>query len=153
MFDDAGEFRALKSAPDLRRGWLLVLPDVASLRQALDHLYPAALGTWLAWREGRVHPVSLRQTVLRQTGMYRVTRKITTAQADAVVESQCNSLGGCMRAIVWKIEDDGDSPCLLPHEKFAVDYDQSGERERVIPLVCAEPCHLLVAAAREIVKV
>ena len=151
-YDDAGNFRPLKSAPNLRRGWRLVLPDLAALRQALEYLYPASLGTWLAWQEGSLPATSLRQTVLRQTGMYRVTGKISTVQADELAEVQCNSLGGCLRTILWRIEDGGAVPGSLPHEKFAIEYDQTGDGERVIPLLCAEPCHLFVAAARDRVK-
>ncbi len=150
--DDAGNFRPLKSAPTLRRGWLLVLADLAALRLALDLLYPAAIGEWLALREGRLRVTSLRQTVVRQTGMYRVTGKITTAQADELAGENCASSAGCLRTILWRIEDDGSAPASLPHEKFAIDFDQSGAGERVIPLLCAEICSLLVAAAREKVK-
>src|SRR5258707_15507321 len=46
--DDAGNYRPLKSAPNLRRGWLLSVSDVASLRRALDYLYPAAIGGGVA---------------------------------------------------------------------------------------------------------
>jgi hypothetical protein len=150
--DDAGSYRPLKSAPNLRRGWILSLTDLTSLRRALDYFYPAALGEWLALREGRLRVTSLRQTVSRQSGMYRVTGKIATAQADELAGEFCASFGGCLRTIRWKIEDDGAAPSSLPHEKFAADFDQTGGGERVIPLLCAEMCNLLVAAAREKVK-
>jgi sirohydrochlorin cobaltochelatase len=150
--DDAGNYRPLKSAPTLRRGWLLSLADVASLRRALDYFYPAAIGEWLALCEGRLRATSLRQTVSRQTGMYRVTGKITTAQADELAGENCASAGGCLRTILWKIEDGGAAPSSLPPEKFAVDFDQTGAGERVIPLLCAEMCNVLVAAARAKIK-
>ena len=47
------------------------------LKRALDYFYPGAIGTWLANQSGTAHPVCLRQTLNRQTGMYRVTRKLT----------------------------------------------------------------------------
>ena len=152
MNDDAGNFRPLKSAPTLRRGWVLSLADLATLRLALEYFYPAAVGEWLALREGRLRVAPLRQTVSRQTGMYRVTGKITTAQADELAGENCASSTGCLRTILWKIEDDGAAPTSLPHEKFAFDFDQTGAGECVIPLPCAEICNLLVAAAREKVK-
>src|SRR5437764_13434814 len=40
-FDEAGNFRPLKSAPNLRRGWRLALSSIAQLREALDFFYPA----------------------------------------------------------------------------------------------------------------
>jgi sirohydrochlorin cobaltochelatase len=152
MNDEAGNFRPLKSAPTLRRGWLLVLADLTSLRLALDFFYPAALGAWLALREGRLRVTSLRETLSRQTGMYRVTGKISTAQADELAGEKCASSGGCLRTILWRIEDGGSAPASLPHEKSAIDFDQTGAGERVIPLLCGEICSLLVAAAREKVK-
>src|ERR1700736_2434952 len=38
-FDGAGNYRPLKGAPNLPRGWVLELPDLASLKQALDQFY------------------------------------------------------------------------------------------------------------------
>ncbi|MFZ4777498.1 MAG: DR2241 family protein, partial [Terrimicrobiaceae bacterium] len=43
---DTGEYRPLKSAPDLRHGWRLDLSSLEELILALDALYPAALGNW-----------------------------------------------------------------------------------------------------------
>ena len=38
--DDAGAYRALKTAPNLRHGWRLVLPDAHAVCLALDYFYP-----------------------------------------------------------------------------------------------------------------
>src|SRR5450432_2410854 len=51
-FDDAGRFRPLKTAPNLRHGWKLHLADAAELRRALDYFYPAMLGVWLSHQRG-----------------------------------------------------------------------------------------------------
>ena len=150
--DDAGEYRPLKSAPNLRRGWLLALPDLAAVCLALEYFYPAALGQWLAWRESRLRVTSLRQTVARQTGMYRITGLITTKQADELVGANCGSAGGCLRTILWKLEDDGAGVTSLPPEKFSPEFDQAGAGEAVIPIFCSEICNILVAAARPKVK-
>src|SRR5450432_3294719 len=150
--DDAGKYRPLKSAPTLRRGWLLELPDLASVSLALDYFYPAALGQWLAWRESRLRVTSLRQTVSRQTGMYRITGLITTKQADELAGVNCDSAGGCLRTILWRLEEDGTGAASLPLEKFSPEFDQTGAGEMVIPIFCSEICNLLVAAARPKVK-
>ncbi len=42
-YDDEGNYRPLKSAPGLRRGWELSLGATAELHEALDYFYPAAL--------------------------------------------------------------------------------------------------------------
>lgn len=150
--DDAGTYRPLKSAPTLRRGWLLALPDLTAVALALDYFYPAALGQWLAWRESWLRVTSLRQTVSRQTGMYRITGLITTKQADELVGVTCGSAAGCLRTILWKIEDDEAAVTSLPAEKFLPDFDQTGAGEMVIPIFCSEICNILVAAARPKVK-
>src|SRR5947209_4719078 len=44
-FDDAANYRPLKTAPNLRHGWRLELVDLATLRLALDLFYPGRLAT------------------------------------------------------------------------------------------------------------
>ena len=112
--DDAGGYRPLKTAPNLRRGWSLTLPDLASLRLALDYFYPAAIGQWHALREGRLRLTSLRQTVSRQTGMYRITGLINPKQSDELVAANCASASGCLRTILWKLEPDDTPVKSLP---------------------------------------
>lgn len=144
--DDArGRFRPLKTAPNLRRGWDLRLSDVAELRQALDYFYPAALGLYRAYVEGELHPVNLRSTLERQTGMYAVARRISDEDADAMVGRCCKSEGGCLRTILWRI-DNGRPVTSLPASKF------EPTTARGIPLLCRELCNLMVAEARKVVK-
>ena len=38
--DDAGNYRPLKTAPNLRHGWRLELETLEDLRRALDYFYP-----------------------------------------------------------------------------------------------------------------
>ena len=145
--DDAGAFRPLKTAPDLRHGWKLSLRDVGEVRRALDYLYPAMLGVWLAHRERRLSPVDLRETLGRQTGMYRITQKITDEQAQRLIGSQCRSESGCLKTILWRIH--ADAPIrTLPPEKFRPEATPPG----CLPLLCHESCNLLIAGARKVVK-
>ena len=80
QYDRAGEYRPLKTAPNLRRGWELRLSGIAELRAALDFFYPAMLGEYLAHGEGRLAPVHFRETAARQSGMYDVVKKSPTAR-------------------------------------------------------------------------
>ncbi len=144
--DDSGAYRALKTAPNLRRGWRLVLPDVSAVRLALDYFYPAMLGVWLARREGELSPVELGDTLGRQTGMYRVTQKLTTEQAQRLIAKQCRSTS-CLKTILWRVAEGVTVP-LLPPEKFR--EDSAGAD--ALPLLCHEACNILVAAARKMVK-
>jgi sirohydrochlorin cobaltochelatase len=43
-YDSAGEYRPLKTAPNLIRGWILRAGSIEGLEQALEFLYPGALG-------------------------------------------------------------------------------------------------------------
>ena len=153
QYDDAGVYRPLKTAPNLRHGWSLMLADVAAVRVALDLFYPGRVPAYVAWRRGALKTTPLRQTLERQTGMYRVTAKITDEQANELVGSFCRSDGGCLRTIRWDRDATGaPASTLLPLTKFDPAHDQTGKGEPVIPLLCQEPCNLLVAEARKVVK-
>lgn len=144
--DDLGLFRPLKTAPNLAHGWRLLIADMAGLRQALEYFYPAMLGVQASAQQGELTPVSLRTTLGRQSGMYRVTQRLTNAQADTMIGSFCRTDGGCLKTILWQIAD-GVPITLLPPEKFS---PPSSTNEW--PLLCHEACNLLVAEARKIVK-
>ena len=159
-YDDAGNYRALKTAPNLRHGWRLELDTLEELRCALDYFYPGRLAVFVAWKIGRLRTTSLRDTLNRQSGMYRVAAKISDSQTDDVVADFCRSNGGCLRTILWKRDARGTSPSTkLPDEKFDPRYDQAGMPGRpgstipaTVPLLCQEACNLLVAECRKVVK-
>jgi sirohydrochlorin cobaltochelatase len=143
--DDAGAYRPLKTAPTLRHGWRLVVRSIRDLRCALDYFYPAMLGMWLAEQSGEVAPTCLRDTLARQTGMYRVTQKLTDRQAQELIRHTCHD-GACLKTIRWPIAP-GVPIESLPAEKFVT----AGETANW-PLICAEACNILVAGARKVVK-
>ena len=152
-FDDAGNYRPLKTAPDLRHGWRLEIVDLTELRRALDYFYPGRLAMFAEWKENRLTTTTLRETLDRQSGMYRVAAKISDEQINDLVGSFCRSNAGCLRTILWKRDERGAVPSTkLPPNKFDVSHDQTGHGEHVIPLLCQEACSLLVAEARKIVK-
>lgn len=152
-FDDAGKYRPLKTAPNLRHGWRLMLPDETALRIALDLFYPGRLAAFLAWENGALVTTPLRATLARQTGMYRSAAKISGEQANLLVGNFCRSDGGCLRTILWKLDSAGTLPStLLPPEKFDPAHDQTGLGRPSIPLLCQEACNLLVAEARKTAK-
>lgn len=145
LYDDDGQYRPLKTAPNLRHGWKLLVGSTEELRLALDYFYPAMLGTWVALLNGDLAPVHLRQTLERQSGMYAVASKITDPAADTLVHSTCGP--GCLRTILWGLN--ADRPITsMDAERF----DPSATANNTIPLLCAEACNLLVAAARVTVK-
>jgi sirohydrochlorin cobaltochelatase len=166
-YDDAGNYRPLKTTPNLRHGWRLELDTLEELQRALDYFYPGRLAVFNAWKMGRLQTTSLRETLDRQSGMYRAAAKISDSQIDDVVAGFCRSDGRCLRTILWKRDRDGAIVSTkLPKEKFdpARDQARAGSRRPVgdahashseaatVPLLCQEACNLLVAECRKVVK-
>ena len=173
-YDDAGNYRPLKTAPSLRHGWRLELETLEDLRHALDYFYPGRLAMFAAWKSHKLQTTPLRETLDRQSGMYRVAAKISDSQIDDLVGNFCRSNGGCLRTILWKRDANSTiASTKLPKEKFDPAYDkaicsrrpvvdatrgsQSDQRAShsaaaTIPLLCQEACNLLVAECRKVVK-
>jgi sirohydrochlorin cobaltochelatase len=159
-YDDAGNYRPLKTAPNLRHGWRLELDTLEELRRALDYFYPGRLAVFAACKSGKLQTTPLRGTLDRQSGMYRAAAKISDRQIDDLVANFCRSNGGCLRTILWKRNRDGAiASTKLPKEKFDPGFDQaamlSGPGSAIpakVPLLCQEACNLLVAECRKAVK-
>ena len=137
-WDAEGNYRPLKGAPTLRRGWLLKLKSTDEVRLVLDLIYPAAIGLWLAWLNKSIAPTPLNETLARQTGMFRRMRDLPDAVACSVVQSCCNPQSGCLRHNVWPIN------ATTPHQFTKPDPSPS---PREIPFLCTEACNLWIAAA------
>jgi sirohydrochlorin cobaltochelatase len=157
-FDDAGDYRPLKTAPNLRHGWRLELPTLRAAREALDYFYPGRLAAFARFQEGELGTTSLRETLQRQTGMYRVAANISNSGVTDVVGGFCRSDGGCLRTILWALDGSGEKPStLLPPEKYDPDYDQAKgtpteSKGALLPLLCQEACNLLIAECRKVVR-
>ena len=127
----------------------MVLAGERALRLALGLFYPGRMGAARLFQEGKLRTTSLRETLNRQTGMYRVTGKLTEEQADGLVGRFCRSDGGCLRTILWKQNAEELVPSTsLPTEKFDPAWDQAGygkeDGAAFVPLLCQEACNLLV---------
>jgi sirohydrochlorin cobaltochelatase len=159
-YDDAGNYRSLKTAPNLRHDWRMELGTMEELKRALDNFYPGRLAVFVAWQSGQLRTTPLRETLDRQSGMYRIAAKISDAQIDDLMADFCRSNGGCLRTILWKRDQSGAiASTKLPTQKFDPARDQvqalSGPGSAppaTIPLLCQEACNLLVAACRKVVK-
>jgi sirohydrochlorin cobaltochelatase len=160
-FDDRGNYRPLKTAPNLRHGWQLEVPTLDDLTRALDYFYPGRLDLLAVSKAGELTTTALRDTLSRQSGLYRVAASISDEQIDNVVAGFCRSDGGCLRTILWRRDKSGlAASTRLPPEKFDAAYDQversglarSTTPATVIPLLCQEACNLLVAECRKVVK-
>jgi hypothetical protein len=140
------------------------------LKRALDNFYPGRLAVFVAWQSGQLRTTPLRETLDRQSGMYRIAAKISDAQIDDLMADFCRSNGGCLRTILWKRDQSGAiASTKLPKEKFDPTWDQVQAAGRpgssafakatadtatpaTVPLLCQEACNLLVAACRKVVK-
>jgi sirohydrochlorin cobaltochelatase len=169
-YDDAGNYRSLKTAPNLRHGWRMEFRTSDDLKRALDNFYPGRLAVFVAWQSGQLRTTPLRETLDRQSGMYRIAAKISDAQIDDLMADFCRSNGGCLRTILWKRDQSGAiASTKLPKEKFDPTWDQVQAARRpgssafakatadtatpaTVPLLCQEACNLLVAACRKVVK-
>jgi sirohydrochlorin cobaltochelatase len=166
-YDDAGNYRPLKTAPNLRHRWRLELATVEELRRALDYFYPGRLAVFAAWKSGYLKTTALRETLDRQSGMYRAAAKISDPQINDLVADFCRSDSGCIRTILWERDRNGViASTRLPKEKFDAGVDQAAACSRrpagdarashseaaAVPLLCQEPCNLLVAECRKVVK-
>ena len=160
--DDAGSYRPLKTAPNLRHGWKIFARDLLQIEKVIDAIYPGRIAVLQAFKSGQLSTSSLRETLNRQSGMYRVAAKIFDEQIDELVGHFCRSDGGCLRTILWKRDvSEQRASSRLPPEKFDPTVDQYviAKRPRSataatdsIPLLCQEACNLLVAACRDAVK-
>src|SRR5882724_10446197 len=151
-YDDAGNYRPLKTAPNLRHGWRLELATLEALMRALDYFYPGRLAVFAAWKSDKLRTTPLRETLDRQSGMYRVAAKISDSQIDNLVADFCRSNGGCLRTILWRRDACGTvASTKLPNEKFDPEYDQETASNppgsatpatvATIPLLCQEACN------------
>jgi sirohydrochlorin cobaltochelatase len=148
--DDLGSYRPLKTAPNLRHGWRLEIVTEEELQCALDYFYPGRLEVFASWKQGELRTTSFRETLDRQTGMYRIAARISDGEADQVIGNFCRSDGGCLRTILWKRDQNGTIPSSrLPPEKFDPTHPEAAN---MIPLICQEACNLLVAECRKTVK-
>ena len=132
-FTEDGSYRVLKAGRDLRRGWILCLPDAEAVAQALEFFYPAALGQWLAAERGKIRIIPFREVLGRQSGIYRVSQGLDERGMDEVVTARCRAQ--CLRRRLWL------------EGGFLTDETALAQTEGSIPLVCSEACSLLIADA------
>ncbi len=136
LYDDAGAYRPLKTAPNLRHGWRLSCPT----RRRCGWRWTCFIRRgWGRGRRSSRDGWRRRRCARRSAGRRACTaspRKLTDEQADALVGRFCRSDGGCLRTILWRRDAAGTVPSSqLPPEKFDPAYDQTtgkagGERIR-----------------------
>lgn len=131
-FRKDGAFRPLRVAPDLKTGWRVALSSVDELTSALHSIYPGALADWHAVETEGVdkHVQNYRDFTNRQTGMYRLTQKLTDHEIGQTARACCHP-NFCLKRRLW----------TAPHAPA-----QDVKETSVIP--CLEPCAVLMEMAR-----
>lgn len=128
-----GEYRPLKSSPNLRRGWLLRLTDEKELATAMNYLYPAAIGHWRLHREGRLEITHYRPNAARQSGIYKRVQALTDEGVQDAARACCED-AVCLKKTLWDVDE--NNPL------------QAERGEGDIP--CPEPCSIFVSFARRV---
>jgi hypothetical protein len=132
-FTAGGDYRPLKSSPNLRRGWELRVTGVRSLATAMNYLYPAGIAHWYLLREGRLDLTSFRENAARQSGIYKRVQRLSDEGVLRAARACCDD-AVCLKQTLWDIDE--DTP---------LEVDR-GEGE--IP--CPEPCSIFVSFARRV---
>lgn len=132
--EDNGQFRPLKSAPNLKRHWIAQANSLTELWDLLNVLYPGAVGDWYSHRTDPTATVPYEEFVGRQSGMYRGAAKLSPDQAHSVAISCCDDRH-CLKTRLW----------LTAHESSAT-------VSNVPSLLCLEPCQILLELARRTFK-
>ena len=131
MFTATGQFRPLRTAPDLAGGWLLTCADAGDLWRSLQEFYPGSVADWFAVRNGVAPPTHYREFTARQSGMYRITQLLTDAQAANVARATCHPRF-CLKQRLWTVP--------------GLDADSSTSKSEI---PCLEPCAVLLELARK----
>jgi hypothetical protein len=132
-FNSTGEYRPLKSTPDLPRGWVVRANSPEELEEALNHFYPNALADRFALNQTPPPITGYREFTARQTGMYRITTFLSDNNLARVIENLCTTK--CLKQRLWT---SGEIPTDPPEKKSAIP--------------CLEPCAILLEAARKQVR-
>lgn len=130
---EAGEHRPLKSAPNLRRGWVLRAADARALAIAMNYLYPAAIVHWHLERGGGLGVTSYRENAARQSGIYKRIQRLSDEGVQDAARACCGD-AVCLKRVLWDVDD--GTPMAMDRG--------NGE----IP--CPEPCSLFVSFARRV---
>ena len=128
-----GEYRPLKSSPNLRRGWEIRVRDAGELAIAMNYLYPAGIVHWHLHREGKLATSSFRENAARQSGIYKRIQRLSDAGVQHAARACCED-AVCLKKTLWDVDE--RTPLGMAR----------GEGE--IP--CPEPCSVFISFARRV---
>lgn len=130
---EGGEYRPLKSSPNLRRGWEIRAKDAKDLMVAMNYLYPAGVVHWHLHRRGALEVTSYRQNAARQSGIYKRVQRLSDEGVRDAARACCED-AVCLKRTLWDVDE--ETPLEM----------ERGRGE--IP--CPEPCSIFVSFARRV---
>jgi hypothetical protein len=128
-----GEYRPLKSSPNLRRAWEIRVLNAKDLSIAMNYLYPAGVVHWHLHREGRLEITNFRENAERQSGIYKRIQRLSERGVQDAARACCED-AVCLKRTLWDVD-----------EKLPLEMER-GEGE--IP--CPEPCSIFISFARRV---
>ena len=130
---EEGEYRPLKSSPNLQRGWDIRVADAKELTVAMNYLYPAGVVHWHLYREGSLDITNFRDNAARQSGIYKSIQHLSDRGVQDAARACCED-AVCLKKTLWDVD-----------EKTPLETERgNGE----IP--CPEPCSLFISFARRV---
>ncbi len=131
-----GNYRPLRSAPTLRRGWIFRNLSGKSLIQVVDCLLPGAIIHRAMWCDSTLRIRSFEEVAARQTGIYTPVRSLSAARIRSVADRCCGEKG-CVKHTLWSVGKSDATPVIA----------KAGHRKS-LAIPCPEPCSWMVEAAR-----
>ena len=129
------EFRPLKCAPNLGKGWLCSVDDIEAAARALDILYPGCVADCFRWETSSATPSSFESYAQRQTGMYQNVKRLDAESVAELTSNLCIP-DRCLKIRLWTIKGKTSSHPI---------------NQRFVP--CLEPCAIILEKARKVQKV
>ena len=130
---ERGEYRPLKSSPNLRRGWEIRVLDAKDLSIAMSYLYPAGVVHWHLHREGRLGITNFRENAARQSGIYKRIQRLSDRGVQDAARACCED-AVCLKRTLWDVD-----------EKLQLEMER-GEGE----IHCPKPCSIFISFARRV---
>lgn len=129
-----GQFRPLRSSPDLQSGWKHQALNRDALYEAIQRIYPGALADWYAAASASPPVTSFADFASRQTGIYKAIATLSPRWIAEITLAGCHS-SVCIKRRLWPA---ADLPC------------DTASQKSLIP--CLEPCALLLEMSRRSLK-
>ncbi len=136
-YTEAGEYRPLRSAPTLRRGWILRGLSEAEFCFFVDLIYPAAIAHCAMVKQGTLRVCSFEEVAARQSGLYTVIRKLKEDQVRSLAGKICGE-GRCWKQPLWSVHMGEMKPVI-----------QKVDTQGSWSIPCPEPCSYWISIAQQ----